>query len=93
MAKADPPVLHAVLEKTEIKLETFKDIIQSGSQEAILKFLKEENLVQAKKGFRIHDILWMLKDKAFFDQIIEIFRSRHIYYNEVWKYGFHHMNE
>jgi len=32
----------------------------------------------------------MLKDKAFYDQIVELLRKRNYYDDNVWSFGFYH---
>lgn len=35
-------------------------------------------------------ILWMLKDKSFYDKVIKILRERKFYHQNVWSFGYHH---
>jgi len=50
----------------EVSFETFRDILASGENDAILNFLNTANLAKGEKGFSFGDILWLLKDKKMF---------------------------
>lgn len=70
-------------------MSSFDDILRSGNKEEILKFLENKNIFDSRI-FDISNILWMLKDKAFFNAVIKIFRNRRIYYDNVWMFGIYH---
>jgi hypothetical protein len=38
-------------------------------------------------------MLWMLKDKSFYQKVIAIMRERKIYNGNIWGYGFLHNDE
>jgi hypothetical protein len=52
------------------KIETFNDLLIAGTQEEILNYLKTESLYSYKKGFSFTSMLYLLKEKTFFDQVI-----------------------
>lgn len=52
--------------------------------------MRTENLYSAKKHFNFYSILWLLKDKDFFNSVINILRDRSIFEPSVWQYAFHH---
>ena len=56
----------------------------------MLSFMKNHNLISGEKGFKFENILWLLKDKEFFDKTIEILRGRKIFNMSVWSYAFYH---
>jgi acetone carboxylase gamma subunit len=73
------------------KKETFLDIMQSDNRnEDVLEFLKTHNLLKGEKGFTFHQMLWMLKDKAFFIQVLAVLKERLIYNDQVWSYAVFH---
>ena len=74
---------------TKKNLKSFTDVIRSGTEEEILAFLREKNIFD-KNMFVPAQILWMLKDKKMFEEIIKLMRSRGYYTNEIWQYGFLH---
>ena len=90
VAVANECKFEVVEERREISNETFRDILLSGNSQAVIDFLSTANLRKGDKGFSFYDILWMLKDKKFFKQVTDTLRSRRIYDDQVWKYGFYH---
>ena len=55
--------------------------------------MRDRDLENNEKGFNFEDMLWTLKDKSFFKQVIEILRDRFISYLEVWQYSFYHKDD
>ena len=90
VAVANEWKFEVVEERKEISNETFRDIIYSGDNKAIIEFLSTANLYKGDKGFTFNDILWMLKDKEFYGQVTDTLRQRKIYDDQVWKFGFYH---
>jgi hypothetical protein len=90
VAKSAINSFKVVKEVTKISLETFKDILSSGSQEKILDFLRTMNLLKGEKGFSFNDILWLLKDKAFYTECMKILKQRKIFDSKVYSFGLHH---
>lgn len=60
-------------------MESFNDVIHSGSQEDILEFISKKNIFDYNV-FQPTSILWMLRDKKVYESVISIFRKR-CYYN------------
>ena len=46
-------------------METFEDVLKSGSKENILEYVRTKNIFDSKI-FKANSILWMMKDKEFF---------------------------
>lgn len=62
-AKADSSELLDVKDKlTEVKLETFQDVLRNGTDEDILQFLADKNIFD-NRTFNVSEILWMLRKK------------------------------
>ena len=74
---------------TKKNLKSFTDVIRSGTEEEILAFLREKNIFD-KNMFVPAQVLWMLKDKKTFKEIIELMKNREYYSNEIWQYAFLH---
>jgi len=55
--------LNVVKQRSVAKKESFQDILQHGTKEDILEFMKTHNLIKGEKGFNFMLILWLLKDK------------------------------
>lgn len=90
VATAKTCTFNVVDELSEITFEMFSDYIQSGDVDKICEFLETANLTEGEKGFKFSDIFWMLKDKKLYYRVINILRSRMIYDNTVWSYGFYY---
>ena len=77
---------------SKVVIETFKDILMTGNNEAVFNYLRTENLLQKGKGFSLNSIYWMLKEKPVYEEIIKILRERRIYVTTVWQFGFFHQD-
>ena len=72
------------------KLESFSDIMRSGSKKEILEYISKRNIYDPNV-FSAYSILWLIKDdKAFFSEVTAILRNRNFYDNNVWSYGILH---
>jgi len=67
--------LKVVANRKEVSFATFRDILASGENDAILDFLNTANLQKGEKGFSFGDILWLLKEKHMFKSITDILRE------------------
>ncbi len=61
-------------------------LARDGSNEDVLKRLQTENLNDTD----LDEILWRLKDRAFFLKVTQVLRDRLCFSVGVWAYGFHH---
>ena len=93
MAKANECILNVVKEIQEVSFETFRDILASGDKAAILKFIKESNLIAGEKGFNFSDMYWLMAEKDMFIEVTKILRSRRIFDGLLWNYALHHKDE
>jgi hypothetical protein len=85
---AKPPI---VVRKhpTVNKLQSFNDILSSGDRNEIIKFIRTKNIFDLNI-FTPSSVLWMLKDKAFYSEVIAALRERRFYNQEIWNFGFFH---
>lgn len=84
----------AVVDSRQIsKISSFADIIHTGSKQDVLTFLRTENLYSSKMNFDFGQMLYLLRDKAFFTETIAILRDRCIFEPEVWGYAFLHRDD
>lgn len=61
----------------------------NGKEEDILNFIREQNILN-NEIFNWNDILWKLKDKAFYEKFLKILKDRGIYESRAWRYAFLH---
>ena len=73
------------------KLESFSDILRSGNRKEIIKFIKEKNIFD-RNVFTAEGILWMLKDKEFYFEVIGCLRERKFFNRHIWKFAFLHQD-
>jgi hypothetical protein len=61
-------------------------VSQTGSDEEVLDFINEKNVLRMD----LFKIAFRMKDKAFFEKIIETLRNRYVYNSELWSYSIKH---
>ncbi len=89
MAKHVPTIVVTVDKKANIQIKKVEDIILTGKKEDILNFLKEKDLCD-KNVFNFNSIYWLLEDKPFFLEFINIMKSKSIFDYTTWQYSFKH---
>jgi hypothetical protein len=52
------------------KIESFDDILHAGSKQDVLNFIKTENLYNSKMNFAFSKMLYLLKDREFFNETV-----------------------
>ena len=92
IAKSRVYTFKVVGKKDSASFERFSDLALSGDKEAILKFLKSENLFAPKLMFHMRYLRPFLSDKKFYEKAIRILRERRIFGYDLWKYGFKHFD-
>ena len=81
--------ISVITKETINTLESLDNILRSGSDEDILNFIKTRNIFD----YNIFDfglILWKLKDKAFYEKVVEILKERQYYHPIVWSFSLYH---
>jgi len=86
LAAADPFVFNVVEKLTKIDTQSWEYISQMGSKEDVLKYMARENI----ERLNLDLILFRLRDKAFYRQVMELLINRHVYHNQIWAYGLLH---
>ena len=72
------------------KIESFVDLLLTGTKGDVLKFLETEVLIGSEKKFASRDMLYLLKDKDFFSSVIKVLSARKFFDSTVWSYAFFH---
>ena len=90
VAKSRVYEFNVVSKKDSSNFERFSDLTLSGDKEAILKFLKNENLFALQLKFHMKHLRPFLSDKKFYEKAIKICRDRRIFGYDLWKFGFKH---
>jgi len=85
--------LNVVKKRTIEKAENIDDLVQVGTPQQILEFIRITNLFDQTKGFNFQKILFLCKEKDFWTSLIQILRKRNIYDSSVWQYAFMHKTD
>lgn len=93
VAKAQENVLKVVKEKTILNTQNFMDVIITGEKKSILNFIREKNILDSKTGYQSRLIFWLLKEKEFYSELINIMRKKSLFERRIWEYGFLHHDE
>lgn len=86
LASAAPQAMHVVDVPTTADTESWLYISQQGTPEAVLDYLKNNNL----NRIDLNLILWRMSDPAFYRQAIDLLTARLVYTPELWAYAFQH---
>lgn len=81
--------LEVKLEQTQKEMNTIKDVLAVGNKEDIIKFMKEQDLVNAEI-FSFDSIYWLLKDPEFYREVISILKERFMFDPTVWSFSIMH---
>lgn len=70
----------------------FDDLVQVGTKEQILDFLRNKNVLSSEKGFSFDKIMFLMTEKDFWLKVIKIFRQREIFVDKVWAESMRHLD-
>jgi hypothetical protein len=86
VTSAKAPKLNVVAKLTKIDKTSWAWISQNGTQDDVVKFLKDANIGRVD----LQQIAWRMGDKNFFQKIIGLLARRHVYHHTLWSYGISH---
>jgi len=90
IAKATPFDLIEVKQYSTVKkMESFNDVLRSGNEADILDFLAKKNIFDSNI-FQPASILWMLKKKELYENVIKILKKRCYMNEEIWMFSLYH---
>jgi hypothetical protein len=90
VAKAEQSEVLVVRDKpTEKKLESFTDILRSGTDKDMIQFARDKNIFDGKT-FDPNQIYWMLKNKDNYKEMLNIFKKRSYFNDIVWSFSLLH---
>ena len=91
VAQSAPLHFKVVTALSSPSLETFRDIIATGDNEAILRFIREEDIVGGHMGYQVRELYFLMKqDKTFWLKAIDILRKRKCFDRIAWSLAFFH---
>ena len=77
------------LKKEHVVLDSISDVLSTGNMSNIIDFLKTKNLKNSSV-YQFKDIGWLMKNKEFYSQVIEIFRTKGVYSPQIWQFCIYH---
>ena len=86
VAAAEPRSLLVRREPSEVDTGSWQHVSQLGTGAEVLAYLDGANL----QATDLSAIAWRMRDRAFFGQVLERLRRRHVYQPLLWSYGIHH---
>ncbi|MCF6284373.1 MAG: hypothetical protein L3K26_04210, partial [Candidatus Hydrogenedentes bacterium] len=86
LAFAESHVLPVVEVPSRVDTTTWAYVSQQAPAEEVLEYLKKMNL----NRIDLNRILWRMKDKAFYRQVLGLLKERIVYAPELWSYSVHH---
>jgi hypothetical protein len=86
IASADPTPLNVVQTLSKIDTESWPHVSQHASSDEVLRYMRENNI----ERLEMHRIAWRMRDRAFYDQVIELLTERHVYAWALWQYSLLH---
>ena len=89
IAKSRCETLTVLKKKIKISEKNFNDVISTGNHELILNFV-EENPVGQTNEFSLNNLLWMLKDKEFYNKFINILINKRVFDSSAWSFSLYH---
>ena len=70
------------LSKEEIS--SIDDVLNQGNKKEILEFIKNSKVIKEED---LEKIYWMLKDKDFYKQLIDILKNKYFFNDDIWEYA------
>jgi hypothetical protein len=86
VAAAEPFVFTVKAEIGELDKESWEHISQFGSEEEVIDFLNKENI----ERLDLEMIAWRMRNKGFFNTILNLLSQRKKYHHILWSYSLHH---
>jgi hypothetical protein len=84
---AAPPAAFDVVEKpSKLDTSSWEFVSQSGTAEEVLALLSRENV----HALNLEKIAFRMKDRAFFEAVLQLLRDRHVYQATLWSYSLFH---
>ncbi|MCA9175343.1 MAG: hypothetical protein KDB14_12740 [Planctomycetales bacterium] len=86
LAAAEPFEFNVVESLTRIDRTSWDYVSQNGTNEDVLQYLQDHNLQRTP----LHRIAFRMRDKAFFERVIQLLADNRAYDRTLWSYAVHH---
>ena len=72
------------IQLTKEEISSIDDVLDQGNKKEILKFIKNSQVIKKED---LEKIYWMLNDKDFYSQLINILKNKYIFNEDIWEYS------
>lgn len=86
VAAAKPTTLQVVPALSKPDTSSWAYVSQNGTEDEVIAFLNRENV----NALDLNMIAFRLKDRAFFEKVITLLKSRHVFQPTLWSYAVQH---
>src|SRR5439155_14233882 len=86
IAAARPVTLNVVARPSKLDTSSWEYVSQNGTSEEVLALLGRENV----HALDLDKIAFRMKDRAFFEAVVQLLRERHTYQPTLWSYALFH---
>jgi hypothetical protein len=90
ISKAQVLVYNVVKSATIQSKESLDNVLEMGSKNDILEFISGQKSIKQSDLAKVY---WLLKEKDFYNSLLDLLRKRGIYDTVVWSFGFYHKDE
>jgi hypothetical protein len=86
IASTQPFTFNVLAKPSKLDTGSWEYVSQNGSAEEVLAFLARENV----HALDLEKVAFRMKDRAFFDAVLQLLRERHTYQPTLWSYALFH---
>ena len=86
LAHAEPFTFNVVQQPSRVDRQSWEYVSQYGTDQEVLDFLRQNNLYRID----LDKIAFRMRDKLFFQTVIDLLSRRHVYNHTLWSYGLLH---
>jgi hypothetical protein len=86
VAAAQPASFEVVEKLTKPDTTSWDYISQNGTNEEVLGMLNRENV----QALSLEKIAFRMRDRAFFEAVVQVLADRHVYHPTLWSYALYH---
>ena len=86
VGEGEPFTFNVVSKLSKTDTTSWAWLSQNGTEDEIVAYLNTANMHRVD----LEEIAWRMKDKVFFNKVIELLETRHVYQDTLWSYGILH---
>ena len=66
------------------EITSIDDVLNQGNKKEVLEFIKKADVIKVED---LEKIYWLLKDKDFYKQLMDILKNKFIFDDDIWEYS------